>query len=116
MSDDMRLLILTHLRAAMERKDWRAVDQARRLAHENGWIATWSHIGQAQLKRDWMAIAGIYAVMGGVGAGAPTQSPGDPEKARDGVCGGVVVPADALKRARGSAAAPDGWMTLGNVR
>ena len=29
----MRLLILTHLRAALERKDWRAVERAYVLAH-----------------------------------------------------------------------------------
>ena len=32
MSTDMRLLILTHLRAALERKDWRAVERAYALA------------------------------------------------------------------------------------
>lgn len=32
MTQDMRLLILTHLRAALERKDWRAVERAYALA------------------------------------------------------------------------------------
>jgi hypothetical protein len=32
MTDDMRLLILTHLRAALERRDWRAVERAYVLA------------------------------------------------------------------------------------
>lgn len=60
MSDDMRLLILTHLRAAMERKGWRAVERA-------------------------------YVLAGGVGAGQVAKRPGGTEKARDGVCGGVVA-------------------------
>lgn len=32
MSTDMRLLILTHLRAALERRDWRSVERAYALA------------------------------------------------------------------------------------
>ena len=111
----MTLLILTHLRAGLERKDWRAVERARRLYFQSGEQRYWRELATAEIRRDWGAVEAFYVSLGGMGSGEPAKRPGDPEKARDGVCGGVVPP-DALKRARGSAAAPDGWMTLGNVR
>lgn len=91
MSDDMRLLILTHLRAAMERKDRAAVQRALATAHRYGDTKLADQLYAALYRSSWAALEGIYVALGGMGSGEPGKRPGGTEKARDGVCGGVVA-------------------------
>lgn len=88
MSTDMRLLILTHLRAALERRDKAAVLRALETAHRYGDIPLANDLYTAIQKSSWAAVEGIYLHLGGVGAGDPAKGAGGIEKARETACGG----------------------------
>lgn len=117
MSTDMRLLILTHLRAAMERKDKAAVRRAMQTAHRHGDTVLADRMYEALRKDQWAAVEGVYLHLGGVGAGEPIRGAGEQKNGVSVAVGAVVVPADVLIRARADATgAPAGWMTLENRR
>lgn len=62
---DLRLLILTHLRAGLERRDWQVVERAVRLSCG----ADAATLADAVKRRSWAAVAAVYSGLGGVGFG-----------------------------------------------
>ncbi len=91
MSTDMRLLILTHLRAALERRDWRAVERANWLCLS---VKDWKRfdaLGTAVFLGDWGDVEAVYVSLGGMGSGEPVKGPGGAEKAPHGASEGAAA-------------------------